>query len=40
MILDYEADGDTPIWTCLGCSRSIYVDRDHQAEDERLMQHI
>ena len=42
MILDSEADdhGDTPVWKCLGCGRSIYADPERQAEDERLREHI
>jgi hypothetical protein len=42
MILDAEGndDGDTPVWKCLGCGRSLYVDPERQAEDERLRQRI
>jgi transposase-like protein len=42
MIVDYDAldEGHTPVWKCLGCGRSIYLDRARQAEDERLQQRI
>jgi hypothetical protein len=42
MIVDAEAadDGSTPVWKCLGCGRSVYLDRARQAEDEQLQEKI
>jgi hypothetical protein len=42
MILDAETndDGNTPVWTCLGCGRSLYLDPARQAEEEQLRQRI
>jgi hypothetical protein len=38
MIVDYDdsQDGYTPVWKCLGCGRSLYVDPARLAEDNRL----
>ena len=42
MIVDYDAhdEGDTPVWKCLGCGRSVYLDTVRQAEDERIRRQI
>jgi hypothetical protein len=42
MIVDYDdsQDGYTPVWKCLGCGRSLYVDPARQAEDNRLREGI
>jgi hypothetical protein len=42
VIGDYEATHGSfvPIWTCLGCGRSGYVDGGRQVAEERLMPQI
>jgi hypothetical protein len=42
MLVDYVAldEGYTPVWTCLGCGRSVSLDDARRAEDERIMQQI
>ena len=42
MIVDYTApeDGYTPVWKCLGCGRSLLLDGERQAEDDRNRRRI
>jgi hypothetical protein len=42
MIVDFDAGdaGYSPVWKCLGCGRSLFVDAARQAEDEWLQQKI
>jgi hypothetical protein len=42
MIVDYEApdDGGAPVWKCLGCGWSVYLDRALQAEEEWLQERV